>query len=62
MNNMLFKDLTAHEKAMQTYQDIQERRKLKEKGKREALDHLYENTYRIRKALNGIKKSRKPRW
>jgi hypothetical protein len=58
---MEFRELSAHEKAAITHRDLQKRKGLREKGKQEAMDHLFENTYRIQKAKRGIKKS-KPVW
>jgi hypothetical protein len=58
---MQFSNLSAREKATVTHRDIQKRKEIREKGKQEASDHLFENTYRIQKALRGIKRS-KPAW
>jgi hypothetical protein len=58
---MNFSDLSAREKAAVTHRDLQKRRVIKEKGKQEASNHLFENTYRIQKAMKGIKRS-KPAW
>jgi hypothetical protein len=58
---MNFNNLSASEKAAVTHKDLQRRKEIKEKGKQEAKDHLFANTYRIQKAKRGIKKS-KPAW
>jgi hypothetical protein len=58
---MNFSNLSAREKAAVTHRDLQKRKEIKEKGKQEATDHLFANTYRIQKAKRGIKRS-KPAW
>jgi hypothetical protein len=58
---MNFSELSASEKAAVTHRALQKRKEIREKGKQEAADHLFENTYRIQKAKRGIKRS-KPAW
>jgi hypothetical protein len=58
---MNFSQLSAREKAAVTHRDLQKRKEFRAKGKQEAADHIFENTYKIQKALRGIKRS-KPAW
>jgi 16S rRNA C1402 (ribose-2'-O) methylase RsmI len=58
---MNFNELSSHEKTAVTHRELERRKDLREKGKQEAADHLFENTYRIQKTLRGIKRS-KPAW
>lgn len=58
---MDFSELSASEKAELTYKELKRRKDLKAQGDKQALDHLFENTYRIQKAKRGIKRS-KPAW
>jgi hypothetical protein len=58
---MEFNRLSPHDKAAKTHRDLQKRKEIKEKGKQEAMEHLFENAYKIQKAKRGIKKS-KPAW
>jgi hypothetical protein len=58
---MNFSELSASEKAALTYKELKRRKELKAQGDKQALDHLFENTYRIQKARKDIKRSR-PVW
>jgi hypothetical protein len=58
---MNFSQLSVSEKAAVTHRELQRRKEIREKGKQEAADHLFENIYRIQRAKRGIKRS-KPAW
>lgn len=52
---MQFEELTIHEKAIFTYNAIQEKRESKLRGQKEADQHSFKNACKIRKRILGGK-------
>ncbi|OOM79188.1 hypothetical protein CLPUN_17040 [Clostridium puniceum] len=49
---MQFKDMTPHELAQKTIEDISKRRKLTRKAQKEALNHSMENRNKIQRKMS----------